>query len=369
MGAATEVFADKRLARSDRLADGAVRERCATPAFGTVLTEHMVTLSWSVERGWHDGAVRPYAASPLDPATVGLHYGQVVFEGLKAFHQANGTVAAFRPAAHAKRFRASARRLVMPELPDELFVGAIGALIGADRRWVPEEPNRSLYLRPLLYAADVSLALRPAATYRFVLLASVTENFFGPSGAPLSVWVSTRYSRAAPGGTGAAKCAGNYAGAFAGQREAAERGCDQVLWLDAAERRWIEEMGGMNVFWVARGRGGPVLVTPPLTDTLLPGVTRDSLLTLADDLGIATRESRVAFDDFTAAVTRGEVTEAFACGTAAVVTPIGRVVAAHGEWRIGNRGTGPVASALRDALIDLQRGRVSDPRGWLVHCG
>ncbi|WP_411970414.1 branched-chain amino acid aminotransferase [Saccharothrix longispora] len=351
------------------MADEAVRRRCATPAFGTVLTEHMVTMTWSAERGWHDGAVRPYAPEPVDPATAGLHYGQVVFEGLKAFHQADGTVAAFRPALHAKRFRTSARRLVMPELPEALFVDAIRALVDADRRWVPTEPDRSLYLRPLLYAADVSLALRPASTYRFVVLASVTENFFGSSGAPVSVWVSTRYSRAAPGGTGSAKCAGNYAGAFAGQREAVEHGCDQVLWLDAAERRWIEEMGGMNIFWVTRGRNGAVLVTPALTDTLLPGVTRDSLLTVAHELGIATRESRVAFDDFTAAVSRGEVTEAFACGTAAVVTPIGRIRAGHGEWHVGDGGIGPVAGRLRDALIDLQRGRVPDPRGWLVHCG
>jgi branched-chain amino acid aminotransferase len=342
-----------------------IAQRCAKPVFGQVFTEHMVSVSWSEEFGWHDAQLRPWGPLTLDPATVGLHYGQVIFEGLKAFRQQDGTVAAFRPADHARRMARSARRFAMPEPPEELFVRAIRELLGADGRWVPESPSQSLYLRPLLYAADVSLALRPARTYEFLLMAFVTEAFFGPDAPSVAVWICEQYTRAAPGGTGEAKCAGNYAPGYLAQAEAAAHGCQQVVWLDAAEHRWVEEMGGMNLFFVYGEGADTVLVTPPLTGTLLPGVTRDSLQVLAAELGLTVEERRLTVDQWRADAESGAMTEAFACGTAAVVTPVSRVESKDGGWTIGGGRVGPTTERLHGLLADLQRGRVPDRHGWL----
>lgn len=349
-----------RLAADRRLPAEEIARRCAKPAFGEVLTEHMVSLRWTAERGWHDGAVLPYAPLTMDPAMVGLHYGQVVFEGLKAYRQPDGSVAAFRPVDHARRFRRSAARLAMPELPEELFLDSLAALVDIDRAWVPTAETHSLYLRPIMYGTDASLALRPAREYRYLALALVTENFFGADAPPVSVWASTRYTRAAPGGTGEAKCAGNYAGGFLAQLEAAEHGCQQVVWLDAAEHRLVEEMGGMNVFFVR----GDTLVTPPLSGTLLPGVTRMSVLTLAAGLGLAVDERPVPLSEVRAGCASGAITEAFACGTAAVVTPIGRVVTEDGAWMVGDGATGQLTARLRTELVDLHLGLASDRHGW-----
>ncbi|MFF1903592.1 branched-chain amino acid aminotransferase [Kitasatospora sp. NPDC058218] len=342
-----------------------IAERCAEPAFGQVFTEHMVSLRWSEEFGWHDAQVRPWGPLVLDPATVGLHYGQVIFEGLKAFRQADGTVAAFRPADHARRMAGSARRFLMPELPEDLFVRAVRELLAVDEHWVPSHPTQSLYLRPLMFATDVSLALRPSRSYEFLVVALVTEAFFGPDAPSVSVWVCERYTRAAPGGTGEAKCAGNYAPGYLAQAEAAEHDCQQVVWLDAAEHRWVEEMGGMNLFFVYGSGPEAVLVTPPLTGTLLPGVTRDSLLTLARDTGLAVEERRISVEQWRADAESGAMTETFACGTAAVVTPVARAESAGGAWTIGGGRAGPVAARLHARLADVQRGRVPDRYGWL----
>jgi branched-chain amino acid aminotransferase len=343
-----------------RLPAEEIARRCARPAFGEVLTEHMVSLRWSADAGWHDGAVLPREPLAMDPAMAGLHYGQVVFEGLKAYRQPDGSVAAFRPLDHARRFRRSAARLAMPELPEELFLDSLTTLVDVDRAWVPAADTQSLYLRPILYATDANLALRPGLEYRYLVLALVTENFFGADAPPVSVWASSRYSRAARGGTGEAKCAGNYAGGFLAQKEAAEHGCQQVVWLDAAEHRLVEEMGGMNIFFVRDG----VLVTPPLSGTLLPGVTRLSVLTLAAALGLAVRERPVPLAEVLAGCADGSVTEVFACGTAAVVTPVGRLVTEDGEWVVGDGAAGPVTGRLRADLVDLHLGRAPDPHGW-----
>jgi branched-chain amino acid aminotransferase len=359
-------IADRTLAAGDRITDDELRARCARPAFGRVLTEHMVSLRWTPDRGWHDAEVVPYGPLTMDPAMVGLHYGQVVFEGMKAFRHADGRAVLFRPHDHGARFAGSARRLAMPELPVDTFVDAVRALVRADERWVPSEPGRSLYLRPIMFATDPVLALAPGLEYQCLVLAMVTENFFGADSPPVSVWASTRYSRAAPGGTGEAKCAGNYAPAFLAQQEAAEHGCQQVVWLDAAEHRWVEEMGGMNIFWVQADGETTTLVTPPLTGTLLPGVTRRSLLTLAQDAGYRVEERRVTLDDWQHLTETGTFTEAFACGTAAAVTPIGRVVAEGREWTVGDGTAGPVSARMRAALTDLQRGLAPDKHGWLV---
>ncbi|MFF2331553.1 MULTISPECIES: branched-chain amino acid aminotransferase [unclassified Streptomyces] len=339
--------------------------RSADAGFGTAFTEHMATARWSADRGWHDGRVLPYRPLPMDPATVGLHYGQVVFEGLKAYATHDGRTGVFRPHAHAERFATSARRLVMPELPVDAFVSTVEAFLAADAAWIPEEPGRSLYLRPLLYASEARLALRPATEYGFLLLAFVTEGFFGGTAEPVDVWVSEKYVRAHPGGTGAVKFAGNYAPSYAAQTEAAAHGCRQVVWLDAAERRWVEELGGMNVFFVYGEGAEARLVTPPASDTILPGVTRDSLLTMAHELGLATAEERISVDQWRDDCGTGAMTEVFACGTASDLSPIGHVRSTEGEFRVGSGGMGPVTAMLSDRLLRIHRGHGPDPHGWL----
>ncbi|MFB4421392.1 branched-chain amino acid aminotransferase [Streptomyces sp. QL37] len=333
--------------------------------FGESFTDHMVVMRWTEGQGWGKGEVLPYGDFPMNPAMVGLHYGQVVFEGIKSHRQPDGSIGTFRPDAHARRFQNSARRMAMPVLPEDLFLWAVDELVARDGGRLPEGPNLSLYLRPVMFASEVSLALRPAREYTFVLIAFVTGGFFSDQPDPISVLVSRDVSRAAPGGTGQAKCAGNYAGAFTVQQEAAAVGCQQVVWLDPVERRWIEEMGGMNLFFV-RGSGPTAeLVTPPLTDTLLPGITRDSLMVLAEEEGLRVTEERTAVDQWQAECESGRITETLACGTAAVVTPVGFVRDGAGSWSIGDGSPGPVSLRLRAALVGAQRGTAPDRHGWV----
>ncbi|WP_331766928.1 branched-chain amino acid aminotransferase [Embleya sp. NBC_00896] len=337
----------------------------AAPGFGRSFTDHMVTIKWTAEHGWHDAEVRPYASIPLDPANMTLHYGQSIFEGLKAYRRPDGTVALFRPDANAARFRRSAARLAMPELPVELFVEACARLVRQDLAWVPQGGETSLYLRPFMFATEVALGVRPASEYLFVVIASPAGPYFTGGVEPVSVWLSQEYVRAAPGGTGEAKCAGNYAASLSAQAEAARHGCDQVVWLDATERRWVEEMGGMNLFFVWGSGDDATLVTPELTGTLLPGITRDSLLRLAGDLGHRTEERRVSVAEWRANAADGTLSEVFACGTAAVVTPVGEVRSAQGDWTVSGGSTGKVTMRLREALLDIQTGRAADPYGWV----
>jgi branched-chain amino acid aminotransferase len=332
-----------------------------TYQFGTEFTPHMVTATWSADRGWSAPELADRKPVPMDLTAVGLHYGQSVFEGLKAYRQPDGDVAIFRPHAHAARMRQSAARLAMPEPPEELFLGALDLLVRADRGSLPDDPSLSMYLRPLLIATEPTLALRPANEFLFVVLAFVTKAYFGGRVDPVSVWVSTEYSRAVPGGTGAAKYTGNYAPTFAAQTEAASHGCGQVVWLDAVERRWIEELGGMNLFFVRRDG---TITTPPLSGTLLPGVTRDSLLALAPELGHPVIEEPIALEDWRAGCLDGSIAETLACGTAAIVTPIGEVKTADGTWTIGDGTTGPVAKKLYEALQAQHKGLAADDRGW-----
>ncbi|WP_026418203.1 branched-chain amino acid aminotransferase [Actinoalloteichus caeruleus] len=351
---------------TDRPASAAERAKVLeNPGFGRFFTDHMVRVDWDEDLGWHDAALLPYQDLALDPASMVLHYGQAVFEGLKAYHQPDGSVATFRPGLNAERFRASARRLAMPELPDELFLGSLTELVTVDRDWVPLGGEESLYLRPFMISTEVGLGVRPANRYSYLLIASPAGAYFTGGVKPVSVWLSTEYVRAAPGGTGAAKFAGNYAASLLAQAEAAAQGCDQVVWLDAVERRWIEEMGGMNLAFVFGEGAGARLVTPALTGTLLPGITRRSLLELASDLGLPVEERRISTEEWEAGAASGEITEVFACGTAAVITPVGRVRHAGGEFLVGDGGTGPVTARLRDRLTSLQRGLSPDPHGWM----
>ncbi|MCX2954789.1 branched-chain amino acid aminotransferase [Lentzea sp. NEAU-D7] len=339
-----------------------VAEVLAKPGFGQHFTDHMVTIRWNREKGWHDAEVGPYSTLALDPAAMVLHYGQAIFEGLKAYRQPDGSIASFRPEANAERFRASARRMAMPELPDELFLESVRQILAVDDRWVPAAAEESLYLRPFMISTEKGLGVRPASEYLYVLIASPAGSYFAGGVRPVSVWLSTEYVRAAPGGTGAAKFAGNYAASLVAQAQAAEKGCDQVVWLDAVERRWVEEMGGMNLFFVF----GDKVVTPELTGTLLPGITRNSLLALAADLGLSVEERRISTDEWEKANASGELTEVFACGTAAVITPVGHVKHAGGEFDIADGGTGSVTMKLRERLTGLQHGHVADTHGWMT---
>ncbi len=338
----------------------------ADPGFGQVFTDHMVTIRWSADRGWHDGALEPYGPLTLDPATQVFHYAQEIFEGLKAYRQASGPIVAFRPQANAARFNRSAVRMAMPQLPEAAFVRAIELLVTQDRDWVPVREGHSLYLRPFMIATHRGLGVNsPSRSCLFTLIASPAASYFEGGLRPVSVWLSQEYTRAAPGGTGAAKTGGNYAAAFAGQLQALDQGCDQVVWLDATERRWVEEMGGMNLFFVYGSGADARIMTPALTGTLLPGITRDALLTLAPELGIPASEDRISIEDWRAGCESGEISEVFACGTAAVVTPVGTVKGSAGGWTVGDGTPGPVSMRLRDELLGIQFGTLPDPHGWV----
>ena len=334
----------------------------AAPGFGTRFTDHMVSATWSPGEGWHDATLGPYAPIQLDPAAATLHYAQAIFEGLKAYRHDDGSVWAFRPEANAARFQASARRLALPELEVDDFVAAIDTLVAADRAWVPSAPETSLYLRPFMFASEAFLGVRPAQEVTFCLIASPAGPYFATGVAGVSIWLSSDYTRAAPGGTGAAKCAGNYAASLLAMQQAAEHGCAQVVFLDAVERRWVEELGGMNLFFVHADK---TLVTPALTGTILEGITRSSILTLAEEQGLTVTERRVSITDWQDGARSGEITEVFACGTAAVVTPVSRLAWDSGEVTIGSGEPGPVTLGLRRALVDLQYGRVPDRHGWM----
>lgn len=340
----------------------------AGPAYGNSFTAHMVTAAWKEGTGWERPRLRPFEEIPMHPAMVGLHYGQVVFEGLKAHRRADGSLAVFRPEENARRFQHSARRLAMPELPEDLFLRAVDDLVSADGGLLPDAGPYSLYLRPVMFASEADLMLRPAREYLFLLIAFVTGGFFGDTDS-ISVWVSHEHSRAAPNGTGDIKCAGNYAPTYLAQQRALDHGCQQVVWLDAVERRWVEEAGAMSLFFVRRGRERVEVVTPELTGTLLPSVTRKTLLELAERLGHTPVEERVSLDQWRAECAAGLMTEAFACGTAAVVTPVTRICDEGGDWTVGEGRPGPVTLALRDALLDVQKGRSADPRGWMREVG
>jgi branched-chain amino acid aminotransferase len=340
-----------------------VAEILADPGFGKHVTDHMVTMVFDERNGWHDGQIRPHEELRISPCANVLNYGQAIFEGLKAYRQPDGTVACFRPEANAARFRDSARRLAMPELPAELFMASLAELVAVEDRWVPDGDGKSLYLRPLMIATSTDLLVTPGTEYRYVVVALPSGPYFSGGVKPVSVWLSRQYVRAAPGGTGAAKFAGNYAGTFVAQAQAKAAGCDQVVFLDAVERRWVEEMGGMNLFFVF-GAGAQV-VTPSLTGTLLPGVTRNSVLRLASELGLAAAERPVSIQEWESAAASGELTEVFACGTAAVVTPVGTVRHEGGEFTVSGGEPGPVTMRLRARLTGIQEGREPDPYGWL----
>jgi branched-chain amino acid aminotransferase len=291
-----------------------------------------------------------------------LHYAQEIFEGLKAYRLADGSMALFRPEQNARRFQRSAKRLAMPELPEDMFLQACKQLVQVDKDWFPPVDGGSIYLRPFMIASEVFLGVKPSAEYLFMVIASSAGNYF-KSGAPaISIWVSEHYTRAARGGTGAAKCGGNYAASLVAQSEAIREGCDQVVFLDAAEHRWVEELGGMNLFFLFDDGS---LLTPPTDGTILEGITRDSVLTLARAQGLTVREERYAMDQWRADAESGRLVEVFACGTAAVITAVGTVKSTQGAFTIGAGGAGQMTQQIRTKLVDIQRGAAADTHGWV----
>jgi branched-chain amino acid aminotransferase len=333
----------------------------ANPGFGRVFTDHMATIRYAEGKGWYDARIEPRAPIPMDPATAVLHYAQEIFEGLKAYRRADGQLGLFRADANARRFVESAKRMAMAPLPEELFLGSVHQLVDIDRDWAPSSPEGSLYLRPFQFASEVFLGVRPAREYLYVLIASPVGPYFSGGLKPVTLWVSQDYTRAAPGGTGAAKCGGNYAAGLAAQVHAMELGCDQVVYLDAVHRKFIDELGGMNIFFVYRDGS---LVTPELNGSILPGITRSSVMTLARAQGRDVSERPVSIDEWSEGARSGEIVETFACGTAAVLTPIGVVKSVAGEFTLGDGGTGPVTAGLRQSLVDIQYGRAPDNYGW-----
>ncbi|HEY3604920.1 MAG TPA: branched-chain amino acid aminotransferase [Sporichthyaceae bacterium] len=345
-------------------------EILADPGFGKFFTDHMVAITWTADAGWHDAQLRAYGPISMDPASAVLHYAQSIFEGLKAYRHADGSIYTFRPEKNAARFQRSAQRLALPPVPAELFVEAIDQLVTIDAAWVPGKAEQSLYLRPLLFASEVFLGVKPAGHVTFLVIASPAGAYFKPSATasgggglkPVRIWLSEEYTRAAPGGTGAAKCAGNYAASLVAQQEAIANGCDQVVFLDAVEKRWVEELGGMNLYFV---HADGSIKTPVLTGSILEGVTRDSIMSLAADHGHRVEEARISIDDWRAGVASGAITEVFACGTAAVVTPVGSLHWRGGEQVMPGEAPGPVTSAIRSSLLEIQHGTAPDKHGWL----
>jgi branched-chain amino acid aminotransferase len=335
-------------------------EILAAPGFGKFFTDHMVQVTWTAADGWHDAEVLPYGPISLDPAAAVLHYAQEIFEGMKAYRHDDGSVWTFRPHANAARFNRSAARLALPTLPEDDFVDAIERLVKIDVEWVPTGGENSLYLRPFMFASESFLGVRPAAEVRFMVIASPVGPYFSGGVKPVKIWLSANYTRAALGGTGAAKCGGNYAAGLAAQLEASANGCDQVCFVDAVEHRWVEELGGMNMYFVhADGR----LTTPPVSGTILEGITRASILELAKELGLSPEERPISVDEWREGVTSGEIREVFACGTAAVVTPVGKLLWEGGE--VGNDTAGEMTLRIRKSLIDVQYGRAEDTHGWM----
>jgi branched-chain amino acid aminotransferase len=345
--------------------DASREEKIAAGGFGKYYTDNMVVAKWTEESGWGDAQLQAYGPLSLDPATSVLHYGQEIFEGMKAYSQPDGGVSLFRPTSNAERFIRSAARMALPELAVDDFVNTVTALVKQDIKWVPKNVGESLYIRPFMIATEIGLGVRPSNHATFLVITTPASAYFNPNKA-VTVWISTEFVRAAKGGTGAAKTGGNYAGSLLAQKQAAAEGCDQVVWLDAIEHRWVEEMGGMNLYFV-KGKGSDATIfTPKLTGTLLAGITRDSILTVAKDLGYKVEEGMISTDDWRNGVASGEISEIFACGTAAVVSPIGTAKSAEGTWMTGDGEPGPITMEIRNHLLGIQHGTVADKHGWNV---
>jgi len=340
-----------------------VAEIHANPGFGTYFTDHMAVATWTKGQGWHDATILPYGPLSMDPAAAVFHYAQEIFEGLKAYRHADGSVWLFRPEMNAKRMVQSAKRLCLPELPVDDFVSSCEALVNADLRWVPDADGgeQSLYLRPFMIAYENFLGVRAAENVLYCVIASPVGTYFAEGVKPISIWMTDEWSRAGIGGTGFAKCGGNYASSLIAQYEGYEQGCSQVLFVEPSGTARVEELGGMNVFVVTADGG---LVTPAPEGTILQGVTRDSILTVGRSLGLDVQERRLPASELTSGIESGEFVEAFCCGTAAVISPISAFKSKSGAFSLPP-GSGSTTMMIRNAITDIQFGRAEDTFGWM----
>ncbi|QWT25094.1 branched-chain amino acid aminotransferase [Subtercola sp. PAMC28395] len=334
----------------------------ADPGFGKHFTDHMVSIEWTIDDGWHNAEVMPYGPISLDPAASVLHYAQEIFEGLKAYRHADGSIHTFRPEANAARLQRSAGRLALPQLSTTDFVESLKQLIAVDGSWVPDAPETSLYLRPFMFATESFLGVRAARKVGFYVIASPAGTYFTGGVAPVNIWLSTEFNRAGRGGMGAAKTGGNYASSLLPQELAYEKGCAQVLFLDSQEGKYLEELGGMNLFLVYKDG---TLVTPA-SSSILEGITRDSIMQLARDRGHNVEIRQVEIEEWKAGSASGDIVEVFACGTAAVIAPVAQLLGE--DFALGTAGApaGELTMSLRQELTDIQYGRIPDRHGWLT---
>lgn len=330
--------------------------------FGTIFTDHMFVMDYREGKGWYDPRVEPYAAFPLDPAAAVLHYAQAVFDGLKAFRGVDGKVRLFRPQKHVERLNNSAKRMCIPPLDPDLALKSLITLVGIEKAWVPSTIGTSLYIRPTIIAAEPFLGVRPAHSYIYFVILSPVGAYYPEGMAPVKILVVDRYVRAVEGGVGAAKTSGNYAASLYASEEAKHQGFTQVLWLDGVHRKYLDEVGTMNIMV----KIGDEVITPPLTGSILPGVTRDSALTLMREWGLRVSERLVSMDEVAAAAHEGALREVWGTGTAAVISPVGELTY-QGEKMVINQGeVGPLTRKLYDAIVGIQYAQASDPYGWTV---
>ncbi len=340
--------------------DERLAEILASPGFGIHFTDHMFTVEWTPERGWYDARITPYGPLSLDPATAVLHYAQETFEGMKAYRHDDGSIWTFRPEENAARMIRSNGRLALPELPVEFFVQAVDELVKVEQRWVPDPAGeKSLYVRPFMIATESFLGVRPAQHVTFMVIASPAGSYFKGGVQPVSLWLTEEYTRAGRGGMGAAKTGGNYASSLVAQQEALGHGCDQVVFLDGQEGKYVEELGGMNMYYVFDDGH---IVTPE-TGTILEGITRASIIELAGKLGHQVEERKFSIDEWREGIASGRIREIFACGTAAVVTPVGTLRSASGD--VAAPPSTDLTMRIRQALVDVQYGRAEDTFGWM----
>lgn len=331
--------------------------------FGKVFTDHMFVMNYTEGKGWHDARIEPYHGITLDPSAMVFHYGQEMFEGLKAYKGADGVARLFRPDMNAKRTNATNKRLCIPQLPEEDFVEAVKALVEVDQDWIPEEDGTSLYIRPFIIATDEFLGVAPSKTYLFIIILSPSGAYYESGLAPVGIWIEDDYVRAVRGGMGFAKTGGNYAASLAAQVKAHDDGYSQVLWLDGVERKYIEEVGAMNIFFKIDGK----IVTPMLNGSILPGITRNSVIEVCKSWGYEVEERKISVEELLDAQRTGKLEECFGTGTAAVISPVGKLRYKDDVMTINNNEIGEVSQKLYDTITGIQWGRVEDTFGWTVN--
>ncbi|MDA8137793.1 MAG: branched-chain amino acid aminotransferase [Desulfobacteraceae bacterium] len=329
--------------------------------FGTIFTDHMFNMDYSVEKGWHNPRIEPYAPFVVAPSVMVFHYGQGIFEGLKAYRTGKGQIQLFRPKENFKRFNYSARKLCIPPIDEAFALHALKELVKIERDWVPDAPGTSLYIRPTIIATDPFLGVRASHTYRFFIILCPVGAYYPEGFNPVKIMVTREHVRAVRGGLGDTKTMGNYAASLLAGEKAHQAGFTQVLWLDGVEQKYVEEVGSMNILFVI----GNELVTPMLNGSILPGITRDSVLALARSWGIKTIERRISIDEVFAAHQAGALTEIFGSGTAAVISPVGELKYEDKTIKVGQGQSGPLAQRLYDTITDIQYGRVAAPMGWI----